>query len=315
MKVLVTGAAGFIGSHVTDAFLARGDEVVGVDSFTPNYARSLKERNLTAASADSAFRLIETDLAESDLRALLVGSDALVHLAALTNARVDEGLAADYGRINSEMPARLVEAASAVGVASIVVASSSSVYGGSRDDGSPSLESDPMSPIALYGHSKARMEEQLAEVVERTGAPATSLRFFTAYGSRQRPDMFCARAIYAATGGPPLPLLGDGSQRRAWLHVSDAVDAVLAATDTDLVPGCVINVGSPESHSVGELIDLISSLTGSEVELDRRPAHPADPAATIADISLARELLGWQPETSLEEGLAEQIESIRVPDR
>lgn len=315
MRVVVTGAAGFIGSHVTDALLARGDGVVGVDSFAANYDRSLKEGNLASASSHAAFELIEEDLAESDLERLLAGSDALVHLAALTDARAGHELTAEYERINVDLPRRLIESAASCGVGSIVLASSSAVYGGARSDGTPSSETDPYRPIGLYGESKVWMEESAARAVERMPAPVVSLRLFTVYGSRQRPDMLCARAIAAATGGPPLQLLGDGSQRRAWVHVSDVAAAVLSTIDSNLAPGSVINIGSDETNAVSDLIREISRLADSEVEVEQLPAHPADPAATIADISLARDMLGWTPRVSLTEGLGEQIAPTRAPAR
>jgi nucleoside-diphosphate-sugar epimerase len=306
VRVVVTGAAGFIGSHLVDSLLARGDEVVGVDSFIPNYPREVKERNLSLARESAAFDLLEGDLTEIDLVELLEGGDALVHMAAFTNARGGEADLTEYERLNVDLPRRLIVAAHGAGVGSILLASSSAVYGGAPGDGSPSTELDPREPIAPYGQSKAEME-QVADDAASGGVPVACLRFFTVYGSRQRPDMLCARAIEAATGGPPLPLLGDGSQRRAWVHVSDVVTAITAALDTDLAPGTVLNIGSPDSHSVGELIDLISGITGHEVAIDRLDPHPADPAATVADISRAAEVLGWKPKVGLREGLEEQV--------
>ena len=306
MKVVVTGAAGFIGSHLTDALLARGDTVVGVDSFAPNYSREIKERNLASARGNERFELIEGDLAELDLVEVLEGADALVHLAAFTDARGGDSELDEYRRLNVELPRSLLEAAAEVGLDSVVLASSSAVYGGARADGSPSAEFDPPAPIAPYGQTKSEMEV-VAGVAAANGVPVVCLRFFTVYGSRQRPDMLCARAIAAATGGPALPLLGDGSQRRAWVHVSDAVGAIIAALDADLPRGAVVNIGSPDTHEVSELLDLISGIAGSEVLVEQLDAHPADPAATIADISQAGELLGWKPKVELQEGLEEQV--------
>lgn len=303
---MVTGAAGFIGSQLVDSLLARGDEVVGVDSFSSNYPREAKERNLSSARESAAFDLVEGDLTELDLVDLLEGADALVHLAAFTDARGGESDLPEYERLNVDLPRRLIVAAHGAGVGSILLASSSAVYGGAREDGSPSTELDPREPIAPYGQSKAEME-QVADDAASGGVPVACLRFFTVYGSRQRPDMLCARAIEAATGGPPLLLLGDGSQRRAWVHVGDAVASIVAALESGLAPGTVLNIGSPDSHAVSELIDLISGITGHEVAVDRRDAHPADPTATIADISKAEALLGWKPKVDLEEGLREQV--------
>ncbi|MFM9042888.1 MAG: NAD-dependent epimerase/dehydratase family protein [bacterium] len=306
MKVVVTGAAGFIGSHLTDALLARGDTVVGVDSFAPNYSRSIKERNLASAIDSDGFELIEGDLRELDLVDLLEGADGLVHLAAFTDARGGESDLPEYERLNVDLPRRLLVAAHGAGVGSILLASSSAVYGGAREDGSPSTELDPLEPIAPYGQSKAEME-QVADDAAAGGVPVACLRFFTVYGSRQRPDMPRAPAHAAATRGPPLPLLGDGTQRRAWVHVGDAVASILAALATDLAPGTVLNIGSRDSHAVSELIDLIAELTGHEVRIESLAAHPADPAATIADISRAAELLGWKPKVDLQKGLEEQV--------
>lgn len=308
MKVVITGAAGFIGSHLVDALLERGDSVVGVDSFAPNYPREAKERNLASAQESDRFDLREVDLLdqELDLVALLEGADCLVHLAALTDARGGQEQFPLYEKLNVDLPRRLLAAAQGAGVGKIVLASSSAVYGGANRDGSPSSEADRLAPIAPYGQSKAEMEEVAADVAAG-GVPVVCLRFFTVYGSRQRPDMLCARTIAAATGGPPLPLLGDGTQRRAWVHVSDAVSAIVAALDTELAPGTVLNVGSPDIHEVRELIDLIADLTGSEVAVECLDPHPADPATTRADIARAREALGWEPRVDLRLGLKEQI--------
>lgn len=306
MEVVVTGAAGFIGSHLTDALLERGDTVVGVDSFAPNYPRELKEANLASARASDQFELIEGDLAEMDLAGLLEGADALVHLAAFTDARGGPGDLPEYERLNVDLPRQMLAAAAEAGVGRVILASSSAVYGGARADGSPSAENDEPAPIAPYGESKAEMEQVAGPFIDG-GLPVICLRFFTVYGSRQRPDMLCARAIAAATGGPALPLLGDGSQRRAWVHVSDAVSGILAALDSDLAPDTVLNIGSAETHQVSELIEAIADITDSEVVIDRLDAHPADPAATVADISRAEELLGWSPKVGLREGLEEQV--------
>lgn len=306
MKVVVIGAAGFIGSHLVDALLVRGDAVMGVDSFAPNYPRELKEANLAPALESDRFELIEADLSQLDLVDLFSGADAVVHLAALTDARAGEEEWPDYERLNAQLPHSIVVAAAEAGVGQVLLASSSAVYGGAHPDGSPSAETDQPAPIAPYGRSKAEME-RVALQSAAEGTSVVCLRFFTVYGSRQRPDMLCARAIAAATGGPPLPLLGDGSQRRAWVHVSDAVAAILAALDAGLAPGTIVNIGSPDSHAVRELLDLVGELTGSPVEIESQPAHPADPASTIADISLARDLLGWQPQVGLREGLEEQV--------
>ena len=257
--------------------------------------------------ASDSFELIEGDLSELELAELFEGVDAVVHLAALTDARAGDDEWPEYERFNVDLPRRIVAAAGRAGVDKAVLASSSAVYGGARSDGSPSAEGDEPAPIAPYGRSKAEMERVALEAAA-DGTSVVCLRFFTVYGSRQRPDMLCARAIAAATGGPPLPLLGDGTQRRAWVHVSDAVSAILAAIDGALPSGSVINVGSPDTHEVAELIDLIGELTGSEVEIESHAAHPADPAATIADISLAHDLLGWQPAMGLRDGLEEQID-------
>lgn len=305
MRVVVTGAAGFIGSHLVDSLLAEGDEVVGVDCFLANYPREDKLRNLEGALADDRFEFVEADLRVTDLSAILDGAEGLVHLAALTNARAPRSQQALFEELNVSVPRALLASARDAKLESILLAGSSSVYGGARPDGAPSSERDPLSPIAPYGESKAAMEG-VAEGAAELGAPVRTLRFFTCFGSRQRPDMLAARTIAAALGGPPLPLFGDGSQRRAFVHVSDVVSATVAALKAELEPGEVINVGSPVSHSVEELIAAVGEICEAGVAVDRRPADPADPTATVADISKARRLLGWEPETSLAEGLAEQ---------
>jgi UDP-glucuronate 4-epimerase len=301
--VLVTGAAGFIGSHVVDRLLAEGCEVVGVDAFTGYYSRRRKERNLEAAGAKDAFRLVEGDLLDLDLDELLRNVDGVVHLAGEPGVRRSWGGALQkYLERNVVSTERLLEAAWRNGTPGFVYASSSSIYG--SDPGYPVGEEHPKSPTSPYGLSKLAAEELIQLYDRERGVPGTILRYFTVYGPRQRPEMAVSRFIFAALRGRPVDVFGDGEQARDMTYVSDAVDATVAALEA---PPGVYNVGGGTRATVNALLGAVGSVTGSPVEPRYGPAAQGDARSTWADSRRAARVLGYRPRVGLEEGIAAQV--------
>ncbi|CAN5244214.1 NAD-dependent epimerase/dehydratase family protein [soil metagenome] len=304
-RVLVTGAAGFIGSHVVDRLLAAGREVIGVDSFTGYYSRDRKLRNLEPALGSDGFRLIERDLLDLDLRSLLAEVDAVVHLAAEPGVRRSWGGEFDvYLERNVRVTQRLLEAAGEDGDARFVYASSSSVYG--PDGGRPVREEATLRPASPYGLTKLAAEELVALYGRERGVPATVLRYFTVYGPRQRPEMALSRFIRAAIGGREVRVFGDGEQVREMTFVADAVGATLAALDAP--PGGTYNVGGGVRASVNQLLDCVRRTLGIPVEAVYTPAVEGDVRSTWADSGRAARDLGYRPSVTLEEGISAQAE-------
>lgn len=305
MKVLVTGAAGFVGSTLVDQLLAEGRDVLGIDAFTPSYPRRMKELNLEEAHRSSSFSLIEADLATADLAPLLDQVDVVFHAAAQPGVRGSWGGFEDYVRNNVLVTQRLLEAARQTDLARFVYSSSSSVYGNSEE--LPTRETSPTRPHSPYGVTKLAGEHLCAAYAENWGLPTVSLRYFTVYGPRQRPDMAIHRLFECAMKGSPFPLFGNGEQQRDFTYIGDALAAVRASMHADLEPGTVINVGGGAMVSMNALMREVSELVGRPLQIDRRGDQPGDVQDTSAAISRAKELLGWEPATSREEGLRRQF--------
>jgi UDP-glucuronate 4-epimerase len=236
MRVAVTGAAGFIGSHLGERLLATGRDVLGIDAFSPYYERAVKERNVAALRRARAFELDERDLLGPGLEGRLRGCEAVVHLAGQPGVRA--GSAALYRQGNVETTGAVVRAAAGAGVRRVVLASSSSVYAPSR---TPAREDARLAPPSAYGRSKLRAERVAATLAERLGVELVVLRYFTVYGPRQRPDMAFSRFVAAALRGESAPLIGDGLQARDFTYVADAVDATAHALEAGR-PGATYNV-------------------------------------------------------------------------
>jgi UDP-glucuronate 4-epimerase len=301
--VLVTGGAGFIGSHLVDRLLAEGREVVGIDAFTGYYSRRRKERNLESASRKGGFRLVEGDLLDLDLDVLVRGVDGIVHLAGEPGVRRSWGGALRrYLERNVLSTERLLEAAWRNGVPRFVYASSSSVYG--SDPGHPVDEDYPRRPTSPYGLSKLAAEELIQLYRRERGVPGTILRYFTVYGPRQRPEMAVSRFIFSALRGRPVDVYGDGEQIRDMTYVADAVDATVAALDA---PPGVYNVGGGTRATVNALLDAVSRVTGSPVEPRYGPASEGDMRSTWADSRRAARSLDYLPRTGLDEGISAQV--------
>jgi nucleoside-diphosphate-sugar epimerase len=309
-RVVVTGCAGFIGSHLAERLVADGCRVLGVDAFTPYYPREDKTANLWELSHEPRFELLELDLAATTLEPAFAGADVVFHLAAQPGVRASFGEGfAGYVRDNVLATQRVFEAALAVGVRRVVWASSSSVYGDAP--AYPCREHEtPTRPRSPYGVTKQTCE-QLADVYRLRGLDAVGLRYFTVYGPRQRPDMALRRLCDALLAGTAFPLHGDGSQSRDFTYVADAVDATVRAAHAER-PHAVYNVGGSEEATLASVIALLESFSGKNVVLDRRELQPGDVRRTGADTSLARTTLGWRPATRLRDGLRCELEWARA---
>jgi nucleoside-diphosphate-sugar epimerase len=302
MKCLVTGAAGFIGSHLSERLLRDGHEVVGLDAFIPFYPRPAKEANLAAARAHSAFRFLPLDLRQDDLTQAVAGVEAVFHLAAmpgLTRSWTEFDL---YQSCNLTATQRLLEAVRKVPtLRRFIFASTSSVYGryGSGD------EMLPTRPISPYGVTKLAAENLCRALAEEMDLPLIVLRYFSVYGPRQRPDMGYHRFIRALLTGEAVTVYGDGLQVRGNTFIEDCVEATVAVLEA--TPGEVYNVGGGETATVWEVLGKLEKLLNCRANVRREPARPGDQRFTGADTSRLTRHLGWKPHVGLEEGLALQV--------
>jgi UDP-glucuronate 4-epimerase len=299
--VLVTGAAGFIGSHVCEALVTRGHAVIGVDNFDPFYPRAVKERNLESLRANRAFRLIEADVAHDAVP--MDGVAAVLHLAAKAGVQPSLEHPAAYADANVTGSARVLDAARRAGVAQVVLGSSSSVYG----DATPAPfteDAAAMEPISPYAATK-RAAELLAHVFAHLyPMRITCLRFFTVYGPRQRPDLAIHRFTDLIARGQGVRMHGDGSSERDYTYISDAVDGVLAALTRTAGPSFeVLNIGGGARVRLDRLIGLIGAALGREPRIERHPDQPGDVRLTAADLRRAERALGYRPRVGIEEGI------------
>jgi UDP-glucose 4-epimerase len=301
MKALVTGVAGFIGSHLAAALLDRGATVVGVDCFTDYYPRPLKERNLEENKLREGFRFAETAIQNADLPALLDGVTHVFHLAAQAGVRKSWGKDfKTYTTNNVEASQMLLEACVGRPLTGFVYASSSSVYGDSA--AIPMREDALPQPVSPYGVTKLAAEQLCHLYHVNYGVPATAMRYFTVYGPRQRPDMAFNRFIRAALKGEPITLYGDGEQTRDFTFVADAVAATIAAGDRG-VPGTAYNIGGGSRVSMNDVLRIIERIAGHPLKVTREDAQKGDMRDTYADTALARKDLGFAPTVTLDEGI------------
>jgi UDP-glucuronate 4-epimerase len=307
LRALVTGVAGFIGSHLAEALRARDDGVVGVDCLTDYYDASLKRRNLDEVRSTGA-TIVEEDLRSCELAPLLDGTDVVFHLAGQPGVRASWSTGfGTYDQHNIAVTQRLLEAVRENPVKRFVFASSSSVYGNAVHY--PTTEDDLPRPNSPYGVTKLAAEHLCSLYADNFDVHTVALRYFTVYGPRQRPDMAIHRLVEAALGGPPFPLFGDGSQIRDFTYVSDIVSANLRAADHPRIePGTVTNVAGGDRASLAEVVTLVSELTGRQVPLDRQSAQPGDVRQTGGSTDRLFALLDWRPSTPLREGLTRQID-------
>lgn len=304
MKALVTGAAGFIGSTLSERLLDRGAEVTGLDCFTDYYPRPIKESNLAALTGRPGFTIVESSVQAADLERLLDGVTHVFHLAAQAGVRRSWGR--DFGvytALNIDATQALLEACVGKPLHRLVYASSSSVYGDAAPI--PMREDAVPHPLSPYGVTKLAAEHLCHLYSANHGVPATSVRYFTVYGPRQRPDMAFHRFLKAARDGQPIAVYGDGGQTRDFTFVADAVSATVAAGERG-APGRAYNIGGGSRVSLNEVLDLVGRVTGRSLRIDRGPAQKGDMRDTYADTSLARAELGFQPTVALADGLSEE---------
>jgi UDP-glucose 4-epimerase len=301
MKALVTGAAGFIGSHLTASLLDKGATVVGVDCFTDYYARALKERNLEENKLRSGFRFIEAKIEESDLPALLEGVTHVFHLAAQAGVRKSWGKDFKTYTINNiDVTQMLLEACVGRPIDRFVHASSSSVYG---DRATIPMREDALpQPVSPYGVTKLAAEQLGYLYHVNFAVPAVAMRYFTVYGPRQRPDMAFNKFIRAALKDEPITLFSDGEQTRDFTFVADAVAATIAAGERG-VNGTAYNIGGGSRVSMNHVVKIIEKVAGHPLKIHREDAQKGDMRDTYADTALARRDLGFAPQVSLEEGI------------
>jgi nucleoside-diphosphate-sugar epimerase len=299
MRYAVTGAAGFVGSHLSEALVATGHEVVGIDCFTDYYDTALKEQNADRLD-ELGCDLWRLDLADATLD--FGGYDGVFHLAAQPGVRSFGDVFALYLRHNVLATQRVLEAAARDRV-KVVFASSSSVYGAAERY--PTPEETPPRPLSPYGITKLACEHLADAYARAFGLECTVLRYFNAFGPRQRPDMAFTRIVHALATGSGFELYGDGDQSRGWTYVSDVVDATIAAMERGRG---TYNVGGALEASMNESIALLERISGRSLDVTRRPPVPGDQRRTNADTTRIRVELGWEPRVSLEDGLRAQWE-------
>jgi nucleoside-diphosphate-sugar epimerase len=301
MKALVTGAAGFIGSHLSAALLDRGAQVIGLDCFTDYYPRAMKESNLAHNRGRQGFRFIEARIQDADLPQVLDGVTHVFHLAAQAGIRKSWGKDFQtYTQNNVEASQQLLEACIGRPLHRFMYASSSSVYG---DNATIPMREDALpQPVSPYGVTKLAAEQLCYLYFANHGVPTTSLRYFTVYGPRQRPDMGFHRFLRAAINGDPITLYGDGEQTRDFTFVRDAVAATMAAGDRG-VPGRAYNVGGGSRVTINQVLEIIGRIAGKRLDVRREPTQKGDMRDTYADTGLAKADLGFAPSVTLEEGI------------
>lgn len=309
MRVVITGCAGFIGSHLSERLVGEGWHVTGIDALTSYYDPADKRANLAGLVNEPRFDFIRADLVSAPLANLLADAPLVVHLAAQPGVRRSFGDGFDqYVHDNILATQRLLEAAAEADCPRVVYASSSSVYGEAAAFPCPE-ESTPTRPRSPYGVTKWTCEK-LAEIYRGLGLEAVGLRFFTVYGPRQRPDMAVRRLCETAAGGPAFRLNGDGTQSRDFTYVADAVDATVRAL-TAAEPARVLNIGGGQEASMNEIVTLLEAIGGEPIALRRGGSQIGDVQRTGADTTLARRQLGWVPTVRLDDGLSATLDWVR----
>lgn len=312
MRALVTGGAGFIGSHLSERLLAQGAEVVAIDCFTDYYPRAIKERNLAHLRGAPRYRFLEADLNAIDVEAQLDGVTHVFHLAAQAGVRKSWGRDFQtYTTLNIDATQRVLEACVGKPIERVVYASSSSVYG--DDVAMPMREDAMVQPVSPYGVTKLAAEHLCNLYHANHGVNSVSLRYFTVYGPRQRPDMGFHRFFSAVLDGRPLVQYGDGLQTRDFTFIADIVTATANAAVRG-TPGRVYNIGGGSRVSLRDVFEMIARVSGRPVQIERQPAQKGDMRDTYADTSRARADLGFQPTVNLETGLGAMfswMEAIR----
>ena len=304
MKCVVTGAAGFVGSHLSEALAQAGHHVLGVDAFIPYYPAAVKERNLASLREHPRFQLHRADLRGDSISELIGDADVIFHLAAMAGLIRSWSDFDSYWTCNAQATQRLLEAIrnASKSLRRLIYVSTSSVYGlvASGD------ESTPTRPISPYGLTKLAGEHLCHAYAQAYDIPVVVLRYFSVYGPRQRPDMGYYRFIEALLRNEPIIVTGDGEQVRGNTYVDDCVRATLAAVEAE--PGEIFNVGGGEPASVWDVLRHLETISGRPPRVEQRPARPGDQRYTLADTTRLCQKLGWAPATKLRDGLARQWE-------
>jgi nucleoside-diphosphate-sugar epimerase len=307
MRAVVTGAAGFIGSHLSERLVADGVDVLGIDAFTDYYDPAVKRQNVAGLLGADGFELLDGDLNELALPEILDGADLLFHLAGQPGVRASWGSEFEiYAQQNVLATQRLLEAAREVDLDRVVIASSSSIYGDAASY--PTGEDALPGPVSPYGVTKLASEHLGRLYWKAFDVPVVALRYFTIFGPRQRPDMAFTRFVDAALGDRPITIYGDGEQVRDFTYVADCVAATVAASRRG-EPGAVYNIAGGTEATVLDVIAILEGLLGRPVARQYEPAIPGDARKTGADTSRARAALGYEPSVTLAEGIRRQLES------
>jgi UDP-glucuronate 4-epimerase len=314
-RICITGAAGFIGSHLTDRLLARGWKISAIDNFCDFYDPAVKRNNLAGALPNKLFALTQGDIRDpAVLKDTVSGCDVVVHLAAMVGVRPSMQDPDLYREVNIEGTRRVLEACRQAGVRNVIFASSSSVYG--NNEKVPFAESDPVeNPVSVYAETKIAGEELCHDSHKKFGLDVTCLRLFTVYGPRQRPDLAIHKFSRLILDDKPIPFFGDGRMKRDHTFIDDILQGLHSAIDNN--PGCgfrIINLGSDRPVRLDALLDAIEKTLGKEAIIERQPVPQGDVRRTWADLTRARELLGYEPRTTLEDGLrvfADWIRNVR----
>ncbi len=304
MKILVTGAAGFIGSHVAQRLLQRGDEVIGLDNFAPNYSRARKEANLKEFAGHEGFTFIEADIRDAQaMRELFEAQrfDRVMHLAAMGNVRYSVEHASEYTAVNIAGTVNLLEAARLSGTRYFVFASTSSVYGNAPI---PFVETEAVAqPLAPYPATKIACEVMAHTYHVAFGLKCTALRFFNVYGPRGRPDMMPYEFTRKIAADEALRIFAEGRPQRDWTFIEDNVNGVIAAIDAGFDYE-IFNLGRGQPIALSRFIEIIETLVGRKAIIQHAPLPPTEPLITYANVEKAARLLGYQPKISIEEGLS-----------
>ncbi|MFL5307765.1 MAG: NAD-dependent epimerase/dehydratase family protein [Polyangia bacterium] len=316
MRILVTGAAGFIGSHLCERLCARGDQVLGLDNFDAFYARTVKERNLAGLRADPRFTLVEGDLRDEATLAQAFARaqpEVVVHLAALAGVRPSLMEPARYADVNVTGTQRVVDAVRAAGARRLVFASSSSVYG--LDSQPPFKESDPcLKPVSPYASSKRSGELLLFTAHHLYSLDVTCLRFFTVFGPRQRPDLAIHKFARRIAAGQPIELYGDGTTSRDYTFIDDILDGIVAAIDQPAPEPAfrIYNLGGSRPVPLAKLVELLGAALGTKPVVTYGLEQPGDMKRTLADLKLSHKELGYAPKISMEAGIARFVEWLKT---